>query len=607
MRLPPCQPPHRASLALVLGAALAFAPLGGGGTARAQAIGQGFELERQGKLDQAAAVYLATLRGDTANLAALLGLERVLPPLGRLRELLPLVHRALARDSLSSPLRGVELRTYAGLGELDSVEVVARRWAAQGRGGGGDEAPWREWAVALEDQRLFDQARSVLLEGRRTLRRPTALASELADLAQRAGEWGAAAAEWGRVVTESPAQLLNAATQLDDAPAAGDDRDKVIRALTLPDATGRARRLAALLLLGWGEPARAWTVLEGTLDPPSPETAAALRQFAEHASTAPAGGGGAGGGVSSEAKRVRGLALARYADLVPPQLAGRARADAARAFLDAGDRVDARAVLERIAVDPGAPADAQALAQAVLLEVLIDDGQLDAATARLAALHDRIGGEAQETLRLRLARARIARGELDQADAVLAGDSSVDALAVRGWAALYRGDLKGARQHFREAGPYAGDRAQATERTTMLALLQQVDADRSPELGSALQQLARGDSAGALVTLRRAAELLPVRGGGADVLVLAGRVAAALGGPDATVAAQLFETVVRDGGEGAAAPAAELAWAQLLLLQGRAQEAIGHFEHLILTYPTSAVVPEARRELERAKGAIPRS
>src|SRR2546427_6831630 len=28
------------------------------------------------------------------------------------------------------------------------------------------------------------------------------------------------------------------------------------------------------------------------------------------------------------------------------------------------------------------------------------------------------------------------------------------------------------------------------------------DADRSPELGSALQQLARGDSAGALVTLR---------------------------------------------------------------------------------------------------------
>src|SRR5437867_11625738 len=135
----PFPPRRRGSRALVLGVALTLAvligpALGGwrGGTARAQASGQGFELERQGKLDQAAAVYLATLRGDTANLAALLGLERVLPPLGRLRELLPLVHRALARDSLSSPLRGVELRTYAGLGELDSVEVVARRWAARG-------------------------------------------------------------------------------------------------------------------------------------------------------------------------------------------------------------------------------------------------------------------------------------------------------------------------------------------------------------------------------------------------------------------------------------------------------------------------------------------
>ena len=32
-----------------------------------------------------------------------------------------------------------------------------------------------------------------------------------------------------------------------------------------------------------------------------------------------------------------------------------------------------------------------------------------------------------------------------------------------------------------------------------------------------------------------------------------------------------------------------------------------NLEHLILSYPGSAVVPEARRELERAKGAIPKS
>jgi hypothetical protein len=43
------------------------------------------------------------------------------------------------------------------------------------------------------------------------------------------------------------------------------------------------------------------------------------------------------------------------------------------------------------------------------------------------------------------------------------------------------------------------------------------------------------------------------------------------------------------------------------LERGASADAITHLEHLILTFPESAVVPEARRTLERAKGAIPRS
>jgi len=69
----------------------------------------------------------------------------------------------------------------------------------------------------------------------------------------------------------------------------------------------------------------------------------------------------------------------------------------------------------------------------------------------------------------------------------------------------------------------------------------------------------------------------------------------------------LFDEVVRTGGPGAAAPAAELEWARLLERRAQPAEALQHLEHLILTYPGSAVVPEARRELERAKGAIPKS
>jgi hypothetical protein len=92
-----------------------------------------------------------------------------------------------------------------------------------------------------------------------------------------------------------------------------------------------------------------------------------------------------------------------------------------------------------------------------------------------------------------------------------------------------------------------------------------------------------------------------------DVLLVAGRVAARLGEPLQQIALGLFDEVARTAGQGAAAPSAELEWARLLERRLQGADAIQHLEHLILTYPRSAVVPEARRELERAKGAIPRS
>jgi tetratricopeptide (TPR) repeat protein len=288
-------------------------------------------------------------------------------------------------------------------------------------------------------------------------------------------------------------------------------------------------------------------------------------------------------------------------------MAARMRAEAARALLDAGDRVAARVELAKLARDPAAPADVQALAQTALVEAALADGELDSAAGALARLEsdDRTSSEERERLRHELVAAWVRTGRLDRAEQTLGPDSSVAALALRGWVHLYQGDLKAAVEAFRSAGPYAGDRDAATARTAMLALLEQIDAERSPELGAALQVLARGDSQAAVTALRRVAGKLG--GGRPDVLLLAGRIAVRLGGSQEGTALDLFEDVVRSGGTGAAAPAAELEWARLLLRQGKAADAVTHLEHLVLTYPASAVVPEARRELERAKGAIPRS
>src|SRR2546426_1637937 len=160
-------------------------------SARAQVMGEAVELERRGRQASAAVVYIAVLRGEPTTLAALLGVERVLPPLGRLPELLPLGRRALAADSANRAFRALEVRALATLNEPDSAEAAAQRWIALAPG---DEGPYREWALALADARRFDEARAVLVAGQRALggggRSAGALAVELAGLAARRGDGG---------------------------------------------------------------------------------------------------------------------------------------------------------------------------------------------------------------------------------------------------------------------------------------------------------------------------------------------------------------------------------------------------------------------------------
>jgi tetratricopeptide (TPR) repeat protein len=555
--------------------------------AAAQAIGPGFELERSGRYADAANVYLTTIHTDPVNIPALLGLERTLFVLNRMPELLPLVQAARARLPDNVALRSLELRVYAALNEPDSVEAIARRWAGTAPR---SETPYREWGLALVDHRMFADARRAYLAGRQALGGEGTLAIELAELEQRANNWEAAATEWARAVTKTPEVEPNAASQLADTPSPL--RDRVEKILTAPSASLRTRRMAGDVLLAWGQPADAWAVFEPTLAADS-DAQTALRRFADLAGTFP----------TPEGHRVRGLALARWADLVPSPVAEQARAEAVRELLEGGDRVAARRVLESHA----GQADA---GQASLLRILMADGQLDVVEQRLSGPVPGLTADDRAALRIELANARIAHGDLDRATAALGDDSSVAALAVRGWIALYRGKLKEALSDFRQAGPY-GDRAASTERTAMLALLQHVQAESSPELGAALLTLARGDSVAAIAALRRAATRLQPGGGRLEILLLSGQLAAAKGGEQEGTAIAVFDEIVRAGSEGesgsAAPAAAELEWARLLVRQNRPADAVPHLEHLILSYPNSAFVPEARRVLERAKGAIPKS
>jgi tetratricopeptide (TPR) repeat protein len=555
---------------------------------RSRDLNAAVELERVGRHAEAAERYVAVLRADTANIPALFGLERTLLSAGGLERLLPFVAAAIERRPGDASLRGLELRTLISLGRVDQAAAAAERWIeAQPR----SLEPYRDWAFAAAQRGDLDEARRVLELGRRRLG-GAALVQELAQVHVVAGQWVEAARHWHGAALAEPGIAASAGVSLAQAPAAV--REEILAVLLQDLGDPIARRIAADVLVAWNRPDQAWPLLDGNL-PADPRLAAtALRRFADRARLlgTPAGA------------RVRGFALERLAGLAPGPAAQQARIEAAQAFADAGDRAGAERMLDRIAGDPAAAPSAAVEAMAALIGVTADAGRVQEAERQLAQWGPRFSQEARGALRERIAWAWIRQGELDRATRALGQDSSVATVAIHGWVALFRGDLAEAAARFRVAGPYSGSRSDATRRTGMLALIQRIEAQRQPALGAAFLTLARGDSAGAVERLETVARDLPPAAGRADLLAYAGQLAAEQSDERADA---LLRSAIAADSLGPAAPAATLTLAELAWRQGRAAEATARLEHLILTYPESALIPQARRLLDRVRGAVPNS
>jgi Flp pilus assembly protein TadD len=74
---------------------------------------------------------------------------------------------------------------------------------------------------------------------------------------------------------------------------------------------------------------------------------------------------------------------------------------------------------------------------------------------------------------------------------------------------------------------------------------------------------------------------------------------------DTTQAVATWQRIVAEHGDAPEAAEAELEWARTLRRRGDVRGAIQHLEHLILNAPESALLPQARRELEIARGTVP--
>ena len=545
-----------------------------------------FDLERRGQYAAAAEVYRSILVGRPGDLGALLGLERSLTPQNKLAEMLPDLRKAMAVGQPSAALYGLGVRVAVVAGVPDTARALVARWVVVEPN---SEAPYQEWGAAALSARDRAQAKAAYQLGRQRLG-DAVLAGELAQLATIEGDYESAVREWLAAVSRTPGYRSAAVSLLGRAPVTG--RPTILRYLEAVR-TGAAERMAATLTIRWGDPVGGVRRLERAAALIGDAMVEALQDGLDEVR----------GASGREAGMARAIGLELLGAKIPAQ-STRYWLESAQAYADAGDQGSARRMLGKLAADPKASPTMAASATSTLVSVLVAEGKMEEAAKQFGQLKAVLAEEERQGLQSRLAEGWIRAGKLDRADQLMAKDSTIEGLAVRGRIRLYLGDLGEAASLLRLAGPFAGAREAAVSRTTALALLQVIDEDSLPTLGAALLKLERHDSVAAGQELARVGGALPPDRGGAEVLLLAGRVQAGAG--NRVEAERLFH-LVTDLKVAASAAQATVELARILVATERKPQAVEMLEQLLVSYPTSAVAPQARRLLDQAKGAIPPS
>jgi TolA-binding protein len=133
-----------------------------------------------------------------------------------------------------------------------------------------------------------------------------------------------------------------------------------------------------------------------------------------------------------------------------------------------------------------------------------------------------------------------------------------------------------------------------------LALLNRTRVDTSAAIGGAFLALARGDSSQASRRFEAAVTGLP--DAAPLLLTLAARIETARQSEER--AAALWQRVATEHEKAPEAPEAYLELARGLRRKGDVAGARSRLEHLIINYPGSALVPQARRELDALRMGV---
>jgi hypothetical protein len=529
------------------------------------------DLEAAGKYREAVPLFRSALH-TPAVVNALLGLERVYSELGWTDSLVTSLDTLITANPQEETFRTVQLRTLQSVGREAELRRAFEAWV---RDMPKSPAPYREYARLLLARNQSVAADSVLLRARQSLGTTKDLQMELAQTRAAQGEWIESARAWREALRS--ADYLEQAAAYALAPTPSSDRAQVREIFLAPPVEVASRRALADLETSWGSATDGWTALKDL--PPDSLAAEAWSEFAKRAE-------------AEERWTIAREALeAALRWNRKPEIGLRA----ATAALNSGDPAAAL----RLAPLSDARGDSALIARSYLpiyTRALAAVGR-PAEAERMVATYDRfLAPGAHNSLTRTIAWGWVRTGDMARARAALAatgveGDSSDAA----GWLALYEGNLKTARTLLR------GGTESSPELATALGLIARLKVDTAPAIGKAFLSLARGDSAGATAQFVKAAnQTPPVR---SLLLLLAAQIQKSLKNETAAVA--LWTQILDKDADTPEAPQAELEWARLLRKRADTAGATKHLEHMILTYPQSALVPQARRELELVKSAIP--
>jgi len=536
------------------------------------------DLESAGKCREAIPLYRQSI-GSEDPVGAVLGLERCYSQVGGSDQMLPLIDSLLVKRPADPMLRTVQLRTLVGLRRDGDVEAAFTRWVASAPR---DAAPFREYARLLLEIGRPAAADTVLRGAVRVLGGTRDLAAEFAQMQAALGLWESSARSWREASEVMPYMEQAATFSLLPTPDSLRDRIRGVFAAD-PPALG-ARRVLASLETRWRSAREGWAVLSQV--PANDSVVQAWIDFA------------------SEAEQQESWLTARdayaAAALRRPH-DGNLVVKAATAALSGGEPASALLLLQPwLAVgQQSTVADSLQGGRVALLHVRIL-AALGRGPEVAAAIRERgslLGAEGVRQAQRALAWAWIRNGSLPQArEALLAGGGGTEEDdRIEAWLALYEGDLKKARGGLRRTDEMSRDVV------TAMALLSRTRSEYAPQVGAAFLLLAKGDTAGAARAFRATAqELMDAK---PFLLLVSARLW--LAAPDSAQALALWKEILGQHADSPEAAEAELDWSRLLRRRGEVAEAISHLENLILSYPQSALVPQARRELELARATLP--